>query len=128
MCSLTRFFFFNFQSCSLTHNSWPPSSCVVRLSFLWAQKCLLAKFEHPDLSLESGVDQILERFRRMFLSDRLEHVAHRAPDCRLVVALTPQVHGPGDVAFFFHVVPRRVADVLPIGIKIWIPTNWLGSL
>jgi len=23
----------------------------------WAQKSLLAKFEHPDLSLESGVDQ-----------------------------------------------------------------------
>ena len=117
MCSLTRCRLLNLQSCSLTHNSRPPSSCVVRHLFCWAQKSLLAKFEHPDLSLESGVNQTLERFCRMFRSDRLEAVAHRAPDCRLVVALTPQVHGPGDMAFFFHVVPRRVADVFSIGIK-----------
>ena len=51
----------------------------------------------PGVGCGSG----LERFRRMFRSDRLEAVAHRAPDCRLVVALTPQVHGPGHVGLFF---------------------------
>ena len=55
-------------------------------------------------------------------SDRFQHVAHRAADCRLVMALPPQVHGPGDVRFFLQVVPRGVADVLPIG-TFWIPTN-----
>ena len=57
-------------------------------------------------------------FWQTIKSDRFQHVAHRAADYRTVVALTPRVHRPRDVRLFLQVVPRGVADVLPIGILL----------